>query len=181
MGFESLDEENLEAMNKGWNESEENYTRALCQLRQEGILVYGTFVFGYDNDTVETIDRALRFAMKEKLFIAAFNQLQPFPGTPIYQKMEKEQRLLDRAWWLKADYRFGDAVFMPNALSPSELGQGCMDARRKFFRFTSILSRALDFTGNCSSLFRALLFFQYNLLLGWEVEERRLLLRGQRG
>jgi radical SAM superfamily enzyme YgiQ (UPF0313 family) len=177
IGFESLDQENLEAMNKGWNTSLHSYRKILALLRDEGILVYGTFIFGYEGDTPGTIENALQFAMDEKLFIAAFNQLQPFPGTPVYEEMDKEDRLLSPAWWLQQDYRFGDVVFTPESMAPAELSEGCLEARRKFFRLSSIMKRAIDFKSNCGSLFRVAMFFRFNSLLGRDVEGRRQLMR----
>ncbi len=38
-------------MNKTFNTMRGGYEQALANLRRHGIRVYGTFVFGYDDDT----------------------------------------------------------------------------------------------------------------------------------
>ena len=141
IGFESLLKENLEAMNKGVNRVEV-YAAALKNLRREGIFVYGTFLFGYPHDTADTFAEAVRFAVREKMFIAAFNHLVPFPGTPLYDELEAEGRLSHERWWLSEGFRFGQVPFAPASLTAREVEEGCLFARREFYRPTSILRRA---------------------------------------
>ena len=47
------------------------------------------------------------FAARGRLFLAAFDPLMPFPGTPLYRRLEAEGRLLYDRWWLDPEYRFG--------------------------------------------------------------------------
>ena len=64
VGIESLDAQNLARMGKSWNLAEESYASSIRRLRQHGLAVYGTFLFGYDNDDAETIRRSVRFATR---------------------------------------------------------------------------------------------------------------------
>ena len=73
IGFESLDRETLRSMKKNFNVMRGGYEVALRNLRRYDIRVYGTFVFGYQNDTPETFDRTVEFAIDQRLDIAAFN------------------------------------------------------------------------------------------------------------
>src|SRR5207249_4519740 len=100
IGFESLNPENLQAMNKSFNTMRGGYERALLNLRRFGIRLYGTFLFGYDADTAASFPETVRFARAHGFYIAAFNHLTPFPGTPLYGKLQAEGRLLYDAWWL---------------------------------------------------------------------------------
>ncbi len=86
VGFESLNRQNLAAMGKRINRVDE-YRAALDCLRRAGVFVYGTFIFGYPFDTPESFEESVRFAKKENLFLAAFNHLVPFPGTPLYREL----------------------------------------------------------------------------------------------
>ena len=70
----------------------------IANLRRHRIRVYGTFIFGYDGDTPESFDPTVAFAQEHALYIAAFNHLTPFPGTPLYRRLEKENRLLYEAY-----------------------------------------------------------------------------------
>ncbi len=172
VGFESLDPATLEAMDKGVNRAEE-FSDAMNKLRQAGIAVYGTFVFGYPHDAPDCFERAVAFALQQKLFIGAFNHLIPFPGTHLYRELQAEGRLDSDRWWLEEDYRFGDVPFRPASMAADEIEQRCHIARRAFYNTGSILRRALDTRANCSGLRRAQYFFGINFLMQREVAQKR--------
>ena len=88
IGFESLDAKNMDLMNKGINQIKK-FPEAIEKLRLVGLRIYGTFIFGYPNDSDELIKETLRFSKQQKLFMAAFNHLVPFPGTDLYRDIEK--------------------------------------------------------------------------------------------
>lgn len=173
IGFESLNNNNLKQMGKEWNGGIEHYTKALKRLRGHGIGIYATFVFGYDDDDVDSFSNTLDFAIENKFLLAAFNHLVPFPGTPLYNQLKKEGRLLFDKWWLDSKYRFGDVAFHPKQMSPEELSQGCMEARRKFYRFSSILRRFSDLKANCRNPYIAMQFLSLNFLSQKEVIKRQ--------
>lgn len=142
IGFESLEETNLTAMNKRFNLMHGGPRQALANCRRAGLRIYGTFVFGYDGDTPESFARTVAFCQQEGLFIAAFNHITPFPGTPLYRRLEAEGRLRYDAWWLDARYRYNEVPFQPTGMAPEELERGCLEARRNFYAWRSILERA---------------------------------------
>lgn len=141
IGFETLDPDNLRLMGKRFNTMKSGYAGALDNLRRHGIAVYGTFIFGYDHDTAQSFDEAVDFATAEGMYIAAFNHITPFPGTPLYQRLATEQRLRYDAWWLDARYRYNELPFVPRHLSPQQVTEGCVQARRRFYGWPSILRR----------------------------------------
>ena len=142
IGFESLDEKNLAAMNKRFNTMKGGFRRALENLRRHDIFVYGTFIFGYDHDTPESFDDAVDFATEEGMYIAAFNHLTPFPGTPLYKRLQKEGRLRFDAWWLDERYRYNALPFTPKSLKPEDVTAGCIAARRRFYGWPNIVKRS---------------------------------------
>ena len=144
MGFESLDPENLRAMNKSFNASRGGYAQALSNLRRFGIRLYATFIFGYDLDTPESFRETVEFAVENAFYITAFNHLTPFPGTDLYRRLEAQGRLLFEAWWLDDRYRYNMVPFRPARMTPVEVEQGCVEARRAFYSWPSILRRSLD-------------------------------------
>ncbi len=171
IGFESLDEKNLIAMGKQFNTMRGGYQVALDNLRRHEIRVYGTFVFGYDQDTLGSFDQAVDFALEQRLYIAAFNHLTPFPGTPLYLRLQKEGRLLFKNWWLDPAYRYNALPFRPTQISPQQVTEGCVAARRHFYRWPSILRRGFDST-NRSDPFMFRNFFPINLMHRSEVSQR---------
>jgi len=144
IGFESLNPANLESMNKRFNTAKGGFTQALANLRRHRVRVYGTFIFGYDGDTLESFDPTVRFAQEHAFYIAAFNHLTPFPGTPLYRRLGQEGRLLYDAWWLDERYSYNRIPFTPNGMSPEELQRGCLAARRAFYGWPSIARRSVD-------------------------------------
>jgi len=141
IGFESLNPENLKDMNKSFNTMRGGFTRALDNLRRHRIRVYGTFIFGYDRDTPECFAETVAFAQEHALYIAAFNHLTPFPGTPLYHRMAEERRLLYESWWLDERYSYNRIPFVPRGMSAEALQQHCLAARRTFYSWRSIARR----------------------------------------
>ena len=144
IGFESLDSHNLREMNKSFNMMRGGFEQALANLRKHRIRVYGTFIFGYDRDTPQCFAKTVRFAKEHAMYIAAFNHLTPFPGTPLYQRFATEGRLIYDAWWMDERYRYNHIPFKPAAMSPVELQRCCLEARRQFYSWGSILGRGFD-------------------------------------
>lgn len=169
IGFESLDEANLGLMNKRFNTMRGGFRPALANLRRHGIFVYGTFIFGYEHDTPESFDAAVDFATEEGMYIAAFNHLTPFPGTPLYRRLEEERRLRFEAWWLDPAYRYNALPFVPKSLTPEQVTQGCVAARRRFYGWRSIARRSTRHWRD-GYVFRN--FFLVNAMLRNEISQR---------
>ncbi len=173
IGLESLDPEGLAAMGKAVNGAPADYAGALARLRRHGLAVYGTFVFGYDGDTPATLERAFRFAVKHRLFFAAFNHLVPFPGTALHARLESEGRLRRPAWWRDPAFRFGDVAFRPAGFTPGGLADACFAFRRRFYGPTSVLRRARDPRANARTPFMTALFLAQNLGAGRDARLRQ--------
>ncbi len=142
IGFESLNQDNLRQMNKGFNLMSGGPRQAMENLRRAGLRVYGTFIFGYDHDDASALEESVDFAISEGLFIAAFNHITPFPGTPLYRRLEEEGRLLYDTWWLDPNYRYGDIPFRPKGMKARDLRQACLSARKAFYSWSSIARRS---------------------------------------
>jgi radical SAM superfamily enzyme YgiQ (UPF0313 family) len=175
IGFESLDMNNLQAMGKRVNNGAKEYDQAVERFRAFGMSVYGTFVFGYDEDTEDSFVQTWRFAQKSKLFFAAFNHLVPFPGTPLYERLHRENRLRYDAWWLSEKYRFGELAFEPQKLTAQQVTDLCLHYRRLFYHPFSVIRRSMDLKANCRNLFMAVLFFYQNFVSRWDVDRRQQL------
>jgi radical SAM superfamily enzyme YgiQ (UPF0313 family) len=144
IGFESLNPQNLKAMNKMFNAARGGFEKALANLRRHKVRVYGTFIFGYDGDTPESFAPTVAFAKEHALYIAAFNHLTPFPGTPLYERLKREGRLLYESWWLDDRYSYNQIPFKPLGMSPEDLKRDCLAARRDFYSWPSIITRSFD-------------------------------------
>jgi radical SAM superfamily enzyme YgiQ (UPF0313 family) len=173
VGFESLDPANLAEMRKGWNLRHGGYDAAVAALQDAGIMVYGTFVFGYDGDTVASFGRTLEFAVRHRFCLANFNPLTPTPRAPLLERLRREGRLIHDRWWLDPDYRYGQATFHPRGMTAAELTEGCYRARSRFNTFRCMLGRLWEPRATLRSPFRAGVFVAANLVSRREVHAKQ--------
>ena len=87
-----------------------------------------------------------------------------FPGTPLYRRLAAEQRLLFDEWWLDDRYRYNMVPFRPATMEPETLQQHCLQARRDFYGWSSIVRRGVDDV-NRSNGFMFRNFFPINSML----------------
>jgi len=180
VGFESLHPANLQAMNKPQSLADGGYEPAIETLRRHRIRLYATFVFGYDEDTPETFEETVAFARRHRFYITAFNHLTPFPGTPVYERLAAQDRLLYDAWWLDPGYAYNDIPFRPARMEPEELARACLRAREQFYTLGGIVRRMLD-PVNRASFLMARNFPLINLMIRREVRQRDRLPLGDEG
>jgi radical SAM superfamily enzyme YgiQ (UPF0313 family) len=173
IGFESLDERNLAQMKKKWNLKHDDYATAIQKFRERGIMICGTFVFGYDQDTADSFNHTLEFALRSKLCLAHFNPLTPTPGAKLYAKLEAENRLIYDHWWLDPNFRYGQATFHPRGMTADELTEGCFHARCEFNRYSAIFKRSCDLKANCHSPLHLYAFLASNLVSRKEIHRKQ--------
>ena len=143
IGFESISPGNLLGMSKGHNlHAFDGYRSQVHILRDYGLQTWAAFLLGYDHETRDSVRRTLDFALESRFTFAAFNMLTPYPGTPLYQSLLRQGRLLyGGKWWLHPDYRFNYAPFQPARMSAEALTEACFEARARFSSVPSLLHR----------------------------------------
>lgn len=139
IGFETLSEENLANMNKSWN-SPDGYKEAIRRIHKAGINILGSFMFGLDGDDSSVFQKTVDFIMESSIDAVQFNILTPFPGTELYDQMDRDGRIIDRDW---AKYHTSEVVFSPKNMSVEELQRGYWWAFRKIYTAGNILKRLL--------------------------------------
>ena len=164
VGIESFNRSNLKLMNKQWNNANMDYNEAILKIKSHGMLIYGTFIFGYDHDTTDSFKYALDFALKHNFFIANFNPLYPLPGTLLYNRYLKEKRLNYSEWWLNNDFYYGKSIFEPAKMSSAELEINCYRTKTEFNSWRSILSRSIESLTFGTDLRIPALFFYVNYI-----------------
>jgi len=94
-GIESGSQRVLNLMNKKitLRQSED----AVKIAKDLGIKVMASFMFGYPGETPAEMDKTIDFSIKLDPDYAQYSILTPFPGTPIYQKLEKKG-LIEKDW-----------------------------------------------------------------------------------
>jgi len=122
------------------NERLKSIEDSLKALQDEGILVEGSFVFGFDEEDERVFERTVEFVLKMCLPSATYNILTPYPGTEIYEKFKKEGRILTYDW---EKYDHNNVVFLPKKMSPEKLYDGWRWARKETYKLKSIFKRIL--------------------------------------
>ncbi|MEN8263662.1 MAG: radical SAM protein [Nitrospirota bacterium] len=137
IGLESISEKNLSQMNKGVN-LKNDFISAIKKIQSYGMLVNGSFILGYDFDSQSSFDELIDFIEEAKLLMPVINILTPFPGTKLFQRLDKEGRIIHKDW---SKYDSKQVVFLPALLTPDELLEGHKKVIRQIYSFDSIYKR----------------------------------------
>jgi radical SAM superfamily enzyme YgiQ (UPF0313 family) len=93
VGVESGDERILTSIKKRL--SLDKVTEAIRLFRKEGILTSGFFIIGFPEDTRESIEKTIDFAIEANPTVCNFSLLLPFPGTEMYRELKAAGNLKD--------------------------------------------------------------------------------------
>ncbi len=138
IGFETIDQGNLVSQNKLQN-MDRDYSKAIKRLHDLGVMVNASFVFGMENDRPDVFDRTVDWVIKNGIETATFHILTPYPGTALYQRMERDKLILHRNWDL---YDTRHTVFQPGNMTPDDLETGYWKAYKNFYKWSSIFQSA---------------------------------------
>lgn len=153
VGMESVNPRTLEAFNKGQGVADIEH--CIETFHRYGIMVHGMFVLGSDQDDLATIRETAEFTISSGLDTVQYLSLVPLPGTPMYEQLKNQGRLLS------GDWRYYDGhhvVYRPQNMSPWELQD---ETIRAFHRFYSPLrwGKGLGGKRNQAWTFRAAGFY----------------------
>lgn len=137
IGFESISTSALGSIRKKFNQPD-LYADLIDQLHALGISIYGCFVFGHDDDDSGVFERTARFVIETGIDLPRFAIQTPFPGTPLFTRLETQGRILTRDWEL---YDGQHVVFEPAGMSVRELQEGHVSAWREVYSRRSIVRR----------------------------------------
>jgi anaerobic magnesium-protoporphyrin IX monomethyl ester cyclase len=129
LGLESANQEQLDAFNKNIQVSD--MADGLAALRSYGILTHGMFVIGADQDTLESINVTVDFAIEHQITSVQFLVLTPLPGTRQYDMLEREGRIFSHNWTL---YDGHHVVYQPKHMTSWELQRIALDSHQRFYR-----------------------------------------------
>ena len=138
IGFESVTHMSLDSASKSFNKVEQ-YKEIIKRIHSHGISIQAGIVFGFDCDTTSVFDETLEFLKDNGIDQATFNMLTPYPGTPLFDRLKNEGRILTEDW-SKYNSRT-DVVFQPKAMTTEELAQGFDYVNKEFYKVNNILKR----------------------------------------
>jgi radical SAM superfamily enzyme YgiQ (UPF0313 family) len=142
VGLESVNPATLKAYNK--SQTLENIKECVINFHRHRINVHGMFVFGAEEDHVQVIRDTVKVSRQLDLDSLQYLILTPVPGTPVYQELEAQNRIICRDW---SNYDGHHTVFQPKQFTPYELQYETIRAMKKFYSWPSVLKRlvARDF------------------------------------
>jgi radical SAM superfamily enzyme YgiQ (UPF0313 family) len=146
IGFESVDDAVVRLAGKRQNKPRK-YTDIVRRLADHGIAVWGSFIFGLDEDSGDAFDKTVEFCIESKLTMALFALLTPYPGTQLWKRLKAEGRLTNETWWLSHDTHAEAPFYQPKQISREALKAGWVKAWRAMYSYSSIYKRydfALD-------------------------------------
>lgn len=97
IGIESMNDVSLKNVRKC---SSANKTAALLnRLAELGRFAFGTYMICMDNDTEDSVkEDVAKLSQFESLYGAIFWITTPFPGTDLYDEMDRQGRIVDKDW-----------------------------------------------------------------------------------
>lgn len=140
IGFETFSQETIDILGKKLNKVD-LYKKIITMFHDYGITVGGSFVFGFDNDTYSVFDETLCYLSSLDLDFPRWGILTPFPGTPLFDKLEKQGRILSKNW---SQYDMMHVVFQPKNMTPEELQSGLQKVNDEIYSPINILKRVFS-------------------------------------
>jgi radical SAM superfamily enzyme YgiQ (UPF0313 family) len=134
IGLESPSAAGLEGveLRKNWKRGRfADYLAAIERIQGHGVAVNGCFVLGLDGQGPEAFDAVAEFVGKAGLFDVQITVLTPFPGTPLYDRLRAEGRLLDETAWERCT--MFDVNFRPRGMSPETLQHELVELGRRLY------------------------------------------------
>lgn len=125
IGLESPVENGLPGieLNRDWKFHKfPQYKEAINEIQSHGISVNGCFVIGLDGQTPEIFEQVYEFVNDSHLYEVQVTIQTAFPGTPLYKRLLKENRLIEPRNWKKCT--LFDVNYIPTHMSVEELTKG---------------------------------------------------------
>lgn len=121
-GIESISQESLNSVNKSTNKVEE-YDELFERVKEYNIYIAMTMVLGFDHDDESIFERTYAWLKNHLDSVILVNPhiLTPYPGTAVYRKFLKENRIVDFDW---RHYDHWHVVYKPRLMSAETLYKG---------------------------------------------------------
>jgi radical SAM superfamily enzyme YgiQ (UPF0313 family) len=134
-GAESGVQKDLNAIRKGITPAQ--IRKAVKAAKEVGLTVYTPFLFGIPGQTYEDGLKTIEFALELDPDIANFHAITPFPGTELYDNIEKYGTMSEDL----TDYTYQGAAFVPYTMTREEIAELRQLALKKFYSRPKFLWR----------------------------------------
>jgi radical SAM superfamily enzyme YgiQ (UPF0313 family) len=134
-GAESGVQKDLNTIRKGI--TPDQIRKAVKAAKEVGLTVYTPFLFGIPGQTYEDGLKTIEFALELDPHIANFHAITPFPGTELYDNIEKYGTMSEDL----SDYTYQGAAFVPYTMTREEIAELRQLALKKFYSRPKFLWR----------------------------------------
>lgn len=134
IGLESPNPQGLEGLElkRNWKRRQvDKYRKAIETIQEHGIAVNACFVLGLDGDGPEVFDAIADFVEEANPFDVQITVLTPFPGTPLYQRLLDEDRIIEPGAWEKCT--LFDINYIPMKMTVEELATRGLDLAMRLY------------------------------------------------
>ena len=140
IGIESPRVESLKETRKTQN-TRGDLVASVRKVQSYGIQVQAGMIVGFDNDDPAIFEEQLRFNQEARIPVSMTGMLQALPKTPLYERMEREGRLLAES----SGDQFVFSNIEPKNMSRLELYRGYRKLIRDLYSFSEYRQRTLGF------------------------------------
>jgi radical SAM superfamily enzyme YgiQ (UPF0313 family) len=126
-GAESGVQKNLNAVRKGIKLDQ--IRRAVRIAKETGLVVHTPFLIGLPGETYDEALQTIDFACELDPDIVSFHALTPFPGTELYENIDKYGRISENL----SDFTYQGAAFTPFTMSREQVSELRQIGYRKFY------------------------------------------------
>lgn len=138
IGFESLSQNSLDAMGKGKVNKVAKYEQAIEKIYSHGIKIFGSFMLGGEYDDEAIFEKTVKFVNDNNIRFSLVNIVTPPPGTRLFQRLEKEGRILHKNW---EKYTAEFVTFTPNLMSAQKLQDGFLWTLKEIYSYGNLFKR----------------------------------------
>lgn len=140
VGLESISQKAIDELDKKPN-NVDKYKLVIEKLHSRNMVLTGHFMFGFDTDTPEVFDLTIDAVLNDlNIDVVTFMILTPIPGSPLFDRLEKEGRILTKDW---SKYTGRHAVYEPKNMTKEELCEGMWKAGKTCNSLTRAMQRTL--------------------------------------
>lgn len=130
IGLESIYQPSLDGANKPHNQVQ-NYKRLIEQAHAYEIAIQAGIMFGFDEDDQDVFARTVDIMGEIGLDNATISLMVPYPGTPVYAKLQAAGRIIDHNW--RHYNGKTHVVHYPKQMTPDALLAGYEWAKTQFY------------------------------------------------
>lgn len=144
VGFESVSQDSLISLNKGHVNLVEEYDKTIEKIHSHKIAVFGSFILGTETDDQNVFDDIIQFIDKTNIGFPMVSVLTALPGSKLFQRMAKEDRVFSRAW---QDYICDSPTYEPKNMSYNQLNDGHKYVLQQIYDYNNLFKRLQQLWG----------------------------------